>query len=111
VELRGSSCKTEHEKNQKICYNKQKSSQSLFGSYRNTKYDSTYTNANIADHRVHTEWQLPISGVHSIMIEKSALAGEGGGCTPAPFNSESIATLPPFGPIEGHNRFFQISSQ
>jgi hypothetical protein len=25
-------------------------------------------------HRVHTEWQLPISGVHSIMIEKSALA-------------------------------------
>jgi hypothetical protein len=25
--------------------------------------------------------------------------------------SESIATLPPFGPIEGHKRFFQISSQ
>ncbi len=31
-------------------------------------------------HRVHTEWQWPISsGVHSIMMEKSALAGEGGG--------------------------------
>ncbi len=27
----------------------------------------------------HTEWQLPISGVHSIMMDKSALAGEGGG--------------------------------
>jgi hypothetical protein len=26
-----------------------------------------------------TEWQWPISGVHSIMMEKSALAGEGGG--------------------------------
>jgi hypothetical protein len=24
---------------------------------------------------------------------------------------ESIATLPPFGPIEGHSWFFQISSQ
>ncbi len=31
------------------------------------------------DHRVHTEWQLPIFGVYSIMMEKSALAGEGGG--------------------------------
>jgi hypothetical protein len=29
--------------------------------------------------RVHTEGQLPISGVHSIMMEKSALAGEDGG--------------------------------
>ncbi len=26
-------------------------------------------------------------------------------------NAESIATLPPFGPIEGHKWFFQISSQ
>jgi hypothetical protein len=25
--------------------------------------------------------------------------------------TESIATLPPFGPIEGHKWFFQISSQ
>jgi hypothetical protein len=30
------------------------------------------------DHRVHTERQLPISGVHSITMEKSAQAGEGG---------------------------------
>jgi hypothetical protein len=36
-------------------------------------------------HRVHTEWQCPISGVHSIMMEQSALAGEGVGCTPTPF--------------------------
>ncbi len=28
---------------------------------------------------------LPISGVHPIMLVKSALAGEGGGCTAAPF--------------------------
>jgi hypothetical protein len=32
-----------------------------------------------------TEWRLPISGVDPIMMEKSALAGEGGGCTPTPF--------------------------
>jgi hypothetical protein len=37
-------------------------------------------------HRVHTEWQWPISGVHSIMMEKSAQAGEGGGCRPTPFH-------------------------
>ncbi len=33
----------------------------------------------------YTEWRLPVSGVHPmipIMMEKSALAGEGGGCTP-----------------------------
>ncbi len=38
-------------------------------------------------HRVHTEWRLPISGVHPIMMEKSALAGEGGGVRrPPPFS-------------------------
>ncbi len=30
----------------------------------------------------YTEWQRPLSGVHSIMTKKSAQAGEGGGCTP-----------------------------
>jgi hypothetical protein len=35
------------------------------------------------------EWKLPISGLHSIMMEKSALAGEGGGCTPLPFHSSN----------------------
>ncbi len=30
-------------------------------------------------HRVHTEWQLPISGLHPIMTEKTGLACEGGG--------------------------------
>jgi hypothetical protein len=35
----------------------------------------------------YTEWQRPRSGVHSIMKEKVAQAGEGGvrGCTPTPF--------------------------
>jgi hypothetical protein len=42
--------------------------------------------AGRAYHRVHTEWQLPISGVHSFMTEKSALAGEGEGCTSIPFH-------------------------
>jgi hypothetical protein len=36
-------------------------------------------------HRVHTEWQWPRFGVHSIMMEKSPQPGENGGCTPAPF--------------------------
>jgi hypothetical protein len=27
------------------------------------------------DHRVHTEWQWPLSGVHSIMMVKSAQPG------------------------------------
>jgi hypothetical protein len=30
----------------------------------------------------YTEWQRPLSGVHSIMMEKLGQAGEGGGCTP-----------------------------
>ncbi len=38
-------------------------------------------------HRVHTERQFPISGVHPIMMEQLALAGEGWGCTSTPFYS------------------------
>jgi hypothetical protein len=30
-------------------------------------------------HRVHTEWQRPLTGVHSIMMEKLAQADEGRG--------------------------------
>ncbi len=37
-------------------------------------------------HRVHTEWQWPLSSVHSIMMEKSAQAGEDWGCTPNPLS-------------------------
>jgi hypothetical protein len=37
-------------------------------------------------HRVHTEWQRPLSGVHSIMMEKLSLAGERVGCTPPPLS-------------------------
>ncbi len=36
-------------------------------------------------HRVHTKWQGPLSGVHSITMEKLAQPGEGGGSTPNPF--------------------------
>ncbi len=37
--------------------------------------------------RMHTEWQRPLSGVYFITMEKLALAGEGGRCTPTPFHS------------------------
>ncbi len=37
-------------------------------------------------HRVHTEWQFPLFGVHSIMMEKLAQSGGGEGSTPAPFH-------------------------
>ncbi len=36
------------------------------------------------------EWQLPLSGVHSIMMEKLAQPGEGGGCTPTPYTLSTI---------------------
>ncbi len=38
-------------------------------------------------HRVHTQWQWPLSGIYSIMIAKSAQPGQGGGCTRFPFQS------------------------
>ncbi len=44
----------------------------------------------ICNLRVHTERRFPISGVHPILMEKSALAGEGGGCTPTPFQPIAI---------------------
>jgi hypothetical protein len=34
----------------------------------------------------YTQLQLPLSGVHSIMMEKSAQPGEGGGAHPPPFH-------------------------
>ncbi len=55
-----------------------------------TVYMQDNKHAYALNHRVRTEWQLPIYGVHSIMMEKSALAGEGGGCTPTPFHSVTI---------------------
>jgi hypothetical protein len=44
-------------------------------------------------HRVHTEWQRPLSGVHSIMMEKFAQDGEcggGGGACPPLFSISTI---------------------
>ncbi len=40
--------------------------------------------------RVHTEWQCPIFGLHSIMMEKSAQLVRVGGCTPTPFHSSYL---------------------
>jgi hypothetical protein len=39
---------------------------------------------------IHTEWQRPLSGVHFIMMAKSALTGEGRECTPLPFHSTVV---------------------
>jgi hypothetical protein len=41
-------------------------------------------------HRVHTEWQLQLFDIHSIMMEKSAQPGENGGCTPNPFTISTV---------------------
>ncbi len=55
--------------------------------------------------RVHTEWRLLISDVHRIMMEKSALAGEGGGDVRPPLSAyyhhiqrADILTLFPLSP-------------
>jgi hypothetical protein len=42
------------------------------------------------NYRVHTEWQLSLSGVHSVMMEKLAQTGEGWACTPTPFIISTI---------------------
>ncbi len=47
------------------------------------KEESPGPNLTITEH---TEWQRPLSDVHSIMMYKLAQAGEGGGRTPTPFN-------------------------
>ncbi len=39
------------------------------------------------DHRVHNEWQWPLSVVHSITIVKSSQSGECGGWMPSHFHS------------------------
>jgi hypothetical protein len=44
-------------------------------------------------HRVHTEGHRPLSGVHSIMMEKLTHAGEGGGCTPTPLSPAFTITF------------------
>ncbi len=44
------------------------------------KFTAPYT------HRLNTKWQWPLSGVHSIMMEKLAQAGLGRGFTPTPFS-------------------------
>ncbi len=35
-------------------------------------FDQLAEGEGVCPHRVHTEWQRPLSGVHSIMIEKLA---------------------------------------
>jgi hypothetical protein len=42
------------------------------------------------NHRVHTEWQWPLFGVYSIMMERSAQPSEDGGVRPPPFTMSTI---------------------
>jgi hypothetical protein len=37
-----------------------------------------------------TEWQRPLSGICSIMMEKLGQAGESGGARPSPFSTSTI---------------------
>ncbi len=46
--------------------------------------------SELCPHRVHTECQWPLSGVHSIMMEKSVQPGEGWGVRPSPFIISTI---------------------
>jgi hypothetical protein len=43
-----------------------------------------------SDHRVHIEWQRPLSCVHSIMIEKLVETDQGGGARPPPLTIVTI---------------------
>jgi hypothetical protein len=43
-----------------------------------------------SEHRVHTEWQRPLSCLRSIMMEKLAQTDEGGGARPTPFTIVTI---------------------
>jgi hypothetical protein len=50
----------------------------------------------------YTEWQRPLSGIHSIMMEKLAQAGEFGGCRPLPFTLSTIMyKVVVYAPTEG----------
>ncbi len=56
----------------------------------------------------YTEWQLPLSGLHYIMIEKLAQAGERGGARPPPFTLVSITyKVPVYAPeaVDTNGRF------
>jgi hypothetical protein len=62
--------------------------QSTFCSLHSTLYtlQSLWSTLNTTDERVQIDRQWPLSGVHSIMMVKSAQPGEGGGgCTRSPF--------------------------
>ncbi len=60
--------------------------------------------------RVHTEWQLPISGELSIMMEKSALNGEGGGARLPPYMfvtiTYKVAVCAPSERADIHSTYF-----
>jgi hypothetical protein len=54
------------------------------------KHKHCGTDNVIFDHRVHKEWQLPLSSVHSIMMENLAQPGEGGGARTPPFTKSTV---------------------
>ncbi len=62
-------------------------------------------------HRVHTEWQWPLSGVHSIMMEKIVQVGEGGGARSPPFSISTVTyKVVVYAPAERADTFPQYYS-
>ncbi len=58
--------------------------------FKKMKHKHGRTDNVMFDHIVHTEWQLPLSCIHSITMEKSAQPGDGGGARPLPFTISTI---------------------
>jgi hypothetical protein len=55
--------------------------------YRSTYISDISSCYSIVSITEYTEWQWPLSVVHSIMMVKSAQPGKGGECTSSPLNS------------------------
>jgi hypothetical protein len=90
-----------------ICYNCIRGGHNFSNSKRLSRLN---IGANsLYDHRVHTEWQLPLSSVHSIMMEKLSQPGEGGGCSPPPFTISTITyKVVVYAPAERADILFQL---
>jgi hypothetical protein len=57
-----------------------------------TVYLINIVQAQVVRPTKHTELQRLLSGVHSVMRVKLALAGKGGGCAPTPFITFTITS-------------------
>jgi hypothetical protein len=65
---------------------------SLLSSFLLFPYSRRQETRILAAATEYTELQRLLSGVHSVMRVKLALAGKGGGCTPTPFITFTITS-------------------